>query len=570
MRTQEARKPYNDWPNDKGFNSGYEERTPVELNIKGDIPSWAAGTLYRTGTGVSEIETRKDKTFRVRHFFDSMAVVHRFQILAPDSENPSVRVLYNSRSTCDGLIEEIKRTGNRESITFAAKYDPCMSYFKKVMSLFNPTYGETEPDDRTMSVTLSVNFPGLKSPGSDEASYERGSGIKTLCNKTDNSDLQMLDPETLEPVGMAEQKDLHPDLKGAFSCAHAKSDPATGDVYNYNMEPGMSSTYRVFHVSASTGKTSIIATIPNADAAYIHSFFLTEHYVILCVWNSFYSMGGAPVLWKRNIVDALADYDPSRPARWYIIDRRTPAEGGKGLLTMCESEPFFCFHTVNAYEEQYIEGTVDVVADLIAYPNLDCLKRFYLTNLMSTSPDAEEWAAPTNTSWRPLIKRFRIASIPSTTSEPTLPEDHINPTKVTLEFSSNELEAPELPTLNPLHVTKPYRYLYGVMDAGDSAFFGGLIKYDMLTHEKKKWSHHGQSAGEPIFVPRNRKLTSPGEEDDGVLLSVVLDGPAGKSYLLVLDARSMVEVGRAEVDGAIGFGLHGTHVPAFEGRGLDF
>lgn len=527
---------------------------------------------------MNEIETNKNKTFKVNHFFDSMAVVHRFQILPPNNDKSSVRVLYNSRSTCDGLIERIKKTGNQESITFAAKYDPCMSYFKKVMSVFNPRMSEEYPDDRTVSVTMSVNFPGLKAPGDGNASYEEETGIRTLCNKTDNSELQMLDPETLEPIGIASQAVLHPDLKGPFSCAHAKSDPVTGDVYNYNLEPGRNSTYRIFHVSASTGKTSILSTIPNADGAYIHSFFLTENYVILCVWNSFYTLGGAPVIWKRNIVDAIADYDPSRPARWYVVDRRTPADGGKGLMSVYESEPFFCFHTVNAYEEKSIEGAVDIVADLVAYPNLDCIKRFFLSNIISTSPDAATWADPSNTSWRSLIKRFRIPSVPSPTTETSTPSAKPkNPMKVNLEFVSGQLETPELPTLNPLYVTKPYRYLYGVMDAGEAAFFGGLIKYDMLTHEKKTWSHHGQSAGEPIFVPRNRKVT-PGKEDDGVLLSVVLDGPVGRSYLLVLDAKTMLEVGRAEVDGAISFGLHGTHVSALgskgvggeKGRGLDF
>jgi torulene dioxygenase len=38
-------------------------------------------------------------------------------------------------------------------------------------------------------------------------------------------------------------------------------------------------------------------------------------------------------------------------------------------------------------------------------------------------------------------------------------------------------------------------------------------------------------------------------EDDGVLLSVVLDGMRGKSYLLCLDARNLSELGRANVDG---------------------
>ena len=46
-------------------------------------------------------------------------------------------------------------------------------------------------------------------------------------------------------------------------------------------------------------------------------------------------------------------------------------------------------------------------------------------------------------------------------------------------------------------------------------------------------------------------------EDDGVLLSVVLDADAGTSFLLVLDARDLSELARAEVPHHIPFGFHG-------------
>ena len=46
-------------------------------------------------------------------------------------------------------------------------------------------------------------------------------------------------------------------------------------------------------------------------------------------------------------------------------------------------------------------------------------------------------------------------------------------------------------------------------------------------------------------------------EDEGVLLSVVLDGRTGNSFLLVLDARSLDEMARAEVPHHIPFGFHG-------------
>ncbi|PGH06099.1 hypothetical protein AJ79_06633 [Helicocarpus griseus UAMH5409] len=560
-------KSYNDWPNYQGFNSDYEERTPVELKVTGDIPSWAAGVLYRTGTGRSEIETENKGTWKVAHWFDGLAVVHRFQILPPDADHPSVRVIYNSRSSCDGLIEKIRKTGVSKEMSFGARYEPCTSYFRKVMSLFRPAPPRTIADQQSMSITLSVNHPGV----SREATKKTGghaSGINSLCNKTDAAAFQALDPETLEPVGIASQQILHPDLNGPLSASHAKSDPVTGDVFNFNLALGRNPIYRVFTVSASTGETSILATIPGARAAYLHSFFLTENHVILCVWNSFFAAGGIGILWHRNIADAIADYDPSSPATWYVVDRRP---GGRGLVATYESDPFFCFHTVNAYEEPSPsdDGSVDVVADLTAYPNLDVIKLFYLSNIVSTSPDAGKFSKDN----LGVYKRFRLSSLPTSSSSSS---SSTKPKRATLDFQVDASITPELPTLNPFHVTHCHRYVYGVVATGKSSFLDGLVKFDTETKTAVSWSEFGQNAGEPIFVPRVRKQATGGEgeevveEDDGVLLTVVLDGLKGNSYLLVLDAKSMKEVGRAEVAGAIGFGFHGTHVPAGKGRGLDF
>ncbi|EGC44076.1 retinal pigment epithelial membrane family protein [Histoplasma capsulatum var. duboisii H88] len=594
-------KSFNDWPNHQGFNSTYEERIPVELKVTGDIPAWAAGVLYRTGTGRSEIETDKKETFKIAHWFDGLSVVHRFQILPLDEIHPSVRVFYNSRSCCDGLIERIRKTGKGKDMSFGARYEPCTSYFQKVMSLFRPAPARTGADQRSMSITLSVNFPGLSSTATQKTSGH-ASGIHTLANKTDAAAFQTLDPETLEPIGVASQQVLHPDLKGPLSAAHAKSDPVTGDVYNFNLQLGKCPIYHVFHVSAATGKTSILATLTNARAAYIHSFFLTKHYVVLCVWNSFYVAGGLAILWHKNIIDAMADYDPSKKTTWYVIDRRPADQGGKGLVATYKSDPFFCFHTINAYEEPALDdsGSVDIVADLTAYNNLDVLKRFYLSNIISTSPDASKYAAGTNDASRGLYKRFRLPSLPvpsaSSSTSTSSSRKRTKPRRATLDFKADALDTPELPTLNPNYVTRRHRYVYGVTSSGKSSFVDGLVKFDTETRQSIHWNEWGQNAGEAIFVPRRRMPTNesprgsgadgdgeaieevekegesePFDEDDGVLLSVVLDGLKGRSYLLVLNAKNMTEVGRAEVAGPIGFGFHGTHVSALRGgKGLDF
>ena len=49
----------------------------------------------------------------------------------------------------------------------------------------------------------------------------------------------------------------------------------------------------------------------------------------------------------------------------------------------------------------------------------------------------------------------------------------------------------------------------------------------------------------------------PDAEDDGVVLSVVLDTRVERSFLLVLDAGSFEELARAEAPQRVPFGFHG-------------
>ena len=511
----------------------------------GNIPAYAAGVLFRTGLGARNIQTDKNTTFTVNHWFDNLAQVHRFQIHAPDADHAKVRVTHNSRSTCDGLIARIKKTGGRDGISFGAKYDPCASLFQKLQSIFKQA-PKGNPNDLPSSVTLTANFPGLSSTGEKTAGR---SDPMNLANKTDNSTMQMLDPETLEPIGIAEQSVLHPALKGPLSAAHACHDPVTGDVYNFNLEFGRNGTYHVFHVSAATGKTSILADVQSAPS-YLHSLLLTENYVILCVWNSSFLAAGAVLMWKKNFVDAMK-WDDSRPATWFVIDRTPTDRGGKGLVATYESDPFYCFHTINAYEEPSPTdpSKTDIIADLSAYENLDCIKRFYIENMLSDSPKALAYSDPAAKSYRPAFRRYRLPQVPSEPKTKTV--------KAVLEVQGHDGEASELPTINNKFTTRKHRYIYGVTDTGRNTFFDGLVKHDSDSRTSIFWNAHGQTPGEPIFVADPESE----DEDGGVILSVVLDGTAGKSYLLVLDARDFTEVGRANVDGVVGFGFHGTHVP---------
>jgi len=550
-------KDISSWPNDIGFEVNHEERTPIELKVTGSIPEYAAGTLYRTGPGGHKVDANNGSTLSMSHWFDGFTQVHRFQILPPTESQPSTKVLYNSRHTCDDVIERMRRTGSMRDFSFGQKRDPCQSFFKKVMSVFIPPVRETSSSSENIGVTLSVNSPSMSAAvqGGKEEGTGHASGINSLFTKTDASVFQQLDPETLEPVGIAQQSKLHPDLRGPLSAAHAKSDPITGDVFNYNLDIGRKSTYRIFRTSASTGKTDVIAKIENEASAYLHSLVLTENYVILAVWGSYYAMGGAKMLWERNILDTIGDFDPSKKTNWYVIDRKH----GKGVVSTFKSDPFFCFHTVNGWEEpsKTVEGEVDIVTDLVVYDNLDVLKRLYYDNIKSSSDMAKKYAPGSalreGTRW--YLKRFRL---PAVAQRSTLRKD------ASVDWTASKDASGELPTLNLKYITKRHRYSYGVSDYGLSALWDTLVKYDTETHQPLYWNVEGQTPGEAIFIPDPEGT----EEDDGVLLSVVLDGFAGKSYLLCLDAKTMKERGRASLESVVGFGFHGLHFPRRKESGV--
>lgn len=139
-----------------------------------------------------------------------------------------------------------------------------------------------------------------------------------------------------------------------------------------------------------------------------------------------------------------------------------------------------------------------------------------------------------------------------------------------IEFDIPQASCIELPTVHPLLYHRPYRYAYGITihDGGLSySIADGIIKLDMAhpvdEGAHKVWRRPGYTPSEPIFVPRP-SIHSVGEgnqeeiEDDGVLLSVVLDAVRGSSALVVLDAQTMEELGRAEMEQVFPIGFHGV------------
>ncbi|KAK4062912.1 hypothetical protein Trihar35433_8707 [Trichoderma harzianum] len=534
---------WKEWPSKAQFEGLEEHRGPVQLKVKGTIPSWAAGSLFRTGPGLDRVEGTSRGTHFIHHWFDGIAHSHRFDIAPSESAEGSATVTYSSRRHADAVVAEIKEKGWQTSLSFAQRADPCIGLFAKVMTIFLPSKAN-------INVTVVPDMPG----GDDVKEGDASKG-KALYVLTDSATVSKLDPKTLEPIGNARQKSLHPDLKGPISCAHTQRDPETGDLFNFNLELSSHPTYRIFRVNAKDGSVDILATFSDKKypAAYMHSFFMTENYIVFCVQSTQYAWSGLKIPWQRNILDAIKPFDPSIPCTWVVVDRRH----GKGVVAEFSTPAGFFFHSANAFEEVVTDDSgnkhTEINMDAISYNNTDVLHMFYYDILLDrdgatkkTMLDKKFYKTTAN---RLSRYRFRIPSEPQSAKEKasavaeevlSIPSPHVG----------------ELPTIHPKRAGKPYRYVYTVANRGLYLFADSIAKTDTHTQGALIWSGpKGHSPGEAIFVPR------PGgtEEDDGVLLSVVLDGTLEKSYLLCLDARTMEEVGRAEADFAIPLSLHGAH-----------
>jgi torulene dioxygenase len=179
---------------------------------------------------------------------------------------------------------------------------------------------------------------------------------------------------------------------------------------------------------------------------------------------------------------------------------------------------------------------------------MDALHRTYYEALLS--PNGEVSNSTLKRSETPMTVRYRLPRVPRESTIRT----------VAAAERVFGFESGELPTINPRFATKRARYHYCVVNRGRTSFFDGICKVDLETQTIQYWGSETtpHTPSEPIFIPDG----SDEAEDAGYLLSVVLNGETGTSYLVCLDARTLTEVGRAEHDHAISFGLHGSYYSA--------
>ncbi|QBD75401.1 carotenoid oxygenase family protein [Ktedonosporobacter rubrisoli] len=451
-----------------------EEIVLDQLPITGNIPTWLSGSLLRNGPAKFEVGADS-----FNHLFEGFAMLHRFSF-------HDGRVSYANKFLQSTQYTTSLQEGKITFAGFAA--DPCKRVFKGAFT-------EMIPNANVSINKLAEDFVAMT---------EIPLPVK-------------FDPRTLDTLGVVHYDDQ---ITGQHDSAHPHFDFARRMSISYITEYGLESRFKVYSIRAGEHSRRLIGSYPVAEPAYIHSFGLSENYVIIAEYP--YRVNPRQLDGSRPFIENFT-WRPQEGAFFVIMDKQDGRVVGR-----YPTEAFFTFHHANAFEQ---DGSL--LVDLVAYPSPTPMSRdLYLEQLRTNRRDSSLDDAE--------LRRYRI------------PLDGVRP--VTYEVLSNYTL--EMPTINYKRCnTHDYGAVYGIGGSREPGEIAGtlLLRVDVRERMTTAWGQDGCYPGEPVFV----EAPDAADEDDGVILSVVLDMHKGRSFLLILDARTFQEIGRAEVPHHIPEGFHG-------------
>ncbi|KAK8602507.1 hypothetical protein V6N13_057864 [Hibiscus sabdariffa] len=483
--------------NHVAWTSVRQERWEGELLVQGEIPLWLEGTYLRNGPGLWHIED-----YNFRHLFDGYVtlVKLRFEngrLIAGHRqvESEAYKAAKKNRKICFREFSEVP------------KYENFMAYIGDIAKLF---FGASLTDNANTGIV------------------KLGNGRVVCLTETQKGSL-VIDPDSLETLGRFEYSDS---LGWLIQSAH----PIVTDVEFLTLLPDLVKPgYMVVRMEPGTNERKVIGRVAcrgGPAPGWVHSFPLTEHYVVV------------PEMPLRYCAQNFLRDEPTPLYKfeWYPQSKaflHVMCKASGKVAASVEVPLFMTFHFINAYEEEDEDGTVTSIV-------VDCC----------------EHNADTS-----LLDKLRLQNLRSFNGKDVLPDARVGRFKIPLDGSPyGKLEAALNPDehgrgmdmccINPSFLGKKYRYAYACGAQRPCHFPNTLTKLDFVDKRAKNWYDEGTVPSEPFFVAR------PGatEEDDGVVISLISEKNGG-GYALVLDGSTFQEIARAKLPYGLPYGLHGCWVP---------
>uniref|UniRef100_A0A8C5G054 Retinoid isomerohydrolase n=1 Tax=Gouania willdenowi TaxID=441366 RepID=A0A8C5G054_GOUWI len=493
----------------KIFETCEELSEPLPTTITGRIPSFLKGSLLRLGPGLFEVG---DEPFY--HLFDGQALMHKF-----DFKNGQV-TYYRKFVRTDAYVRAIteKRVVITEFGTFAYP-DPCKNIFSR---LFFSYFKGVEVTDNCL---VNVYPVGEDYYAVTETNYITKVNTDTL--------------ETLKKVDMCN----YVNINGVTAHPHIERD---GTVFNIGNCMGKGATLAY----------NIVRTPPTQKGFFGMSdnhfvFVETPVKINLLKFLSAWSIRGS------NYMDCFESNESQ--GTLFHLARKDP---GEYIDHKYKGAPIGMFHHINTYEDGGF-----IVVDLCAWKGFEFVYNYlWLANLRANWDEVKKAAmmAP-----QPEVRRYvipldvhkeeqgkNLVSLPYTTATAVMHADGMIWLEPEVLFSGPR-QAFEFPQINyARYAGKNYTYTYGL---GLNHFIPDRIcKLNVKTKETWVWQEPDSYPSEPLFVQTPDAI----DEDDGVLLTIVAaPGSQRPGYLLILNAKDLSEVARAEVECSIPVTFHGMYKP---------
>ncbi len=461
-----------------GFNSYTGAETASSLTVQGKLPSWLLGVFVHNGPAKFEVDVEK-----MRHWFDGFALLSKFTF----HDNG---ISYLSKYIRSDAYTLAMQTGKIKLSEFAT--NPKLSVLEEIKSFFSSI------------VTDNANVNTMQVAGE-------------LIAMTETWQQMKIDLDTLDTKGHVKYKNQ---FNYQITSAHPHYDFMHNQVINFAANYSIKSEYYFLRIPKDNLSQQMLVSIPVKNPAYIHSFSITEKYVILVecplVINPI-RMLYSNSRWGKPFIENF-DWIPQQGTRFYLVDKVT----GK-IISECETESFFMFHTINAYEEGQ-----EIILDISGYDNAKIIDAFYLDKIQHQPMHL------------PNVN-FRRYKLP------------LKGGYAKYELMSDNIF--EFPRINYLtHNGRYYQFAYGASkDLSANGFLDRLIKIDHVNQIEKIWQEDNCYPGEPVFIAAPQAKS----EDEGVIITMVFNAKHSNNFLLLLDARSFDEIARAHIPERLPFGLHG-------------
>lgn len=289
--------------------------------------------------------------------------------------------------------------------------------------------------------------------------------------------------------------------------AHPKVDPERGELVGFSY--WFEAPYLLYHVVDSSGRLATSEPIELPAPVSMHDFAITRNHVLFFDQPAVFDLEamattGFPFAWH-----------PENGARVGVL----PRDGGD--IRWYETELGYCFHPMNAYEDD--DGTI-----VVDVPMQDSVYRNDIFD--KAGPRLERW-----------------------TIEPSSG-------KVRQELVDDAPQ--EFCRVNDSRLGSPHRFGYTIGVGLDMPYEDTRVyKHDFRAGTREVHDFGpGRHPGEFVFVGDPDRGD---EEDGGWLLGFVHDDASNRTSLVVLDAQDVpgAPVATVHVPRRIPYGFHGTWVP---------